>query len=377
MTKQTTIVVIGALRVNMNFYAFQGPYKILWDALCCHVYHFPRTTAGIRYLSIAGLSTEAVNVPLVRGSSVAFNNSSTSISFNKSLVYAKRRPSFLWKLIHGQNNVKQFFCENICLVVMLNSPWKLALNQSMTFHKRLLEQLQTLRLSAFMDVDSNNSSARIIIIRTRHLIISPHVIWGHTIHISQHICRAEQLFGPRQAEMCLRTCAICADSDSLRACAKSSGYLLSTDTFYKVQRFCWQIAKALIRLRECAGWSGPSQSAHARRHIFAWHGPFCNLYNIWTESEDLTSIKLILPHPHSMVFTTTDRSNAVALVVFVLCVAFVPAHCGALFYVLSVVLLFYFVVRVFFFIRALRRCQKSFNHISTVPWCGRKLNAQV
>ena len=95
--------------INMNFYAFQGPHKILWAALCCHVYHFPRTTAGIRYLSIAGLSSEAVNVPLVRGSSVAFNNSSTSISFHKSLVYAKRWPSFLWKLIHDYNNFEQCF----------------------------------------------------------------------------------------------------------------------------------------------------------------------------------------------------------------------------------------------------------------------------
>ena len=31
--------------------------------------------------------------------------------------------------------------------------------------------------------------------------------------------------------------------------------------------------KALIRLRECAGWSGPSLSAYARRYIFTWCHP--------------------------------------------------------------------------------------------------------
>ena len=32
--------------------------------------------------------------------------------------------------------------------------------------------------------------------------------------------------------------------------------------------------KALIRLCECAGRSGPSLSAYDERHIFAWHGPY-------------------------------------------------------------------------------------------------------
>ena len=36
----------------------------------------------------------------------------------------------------------------------------------------------------------------------------------------------------------------------------SSGHLLSIYTFYNVKWFCYRTAKALIRLRECAGWSG-------------------------------------------------------------------------------------------------------------------------
>ena len=47
----------------------------------------------------------------------------------------------------------------------------------------------------------------------------------------------------------------------------SSGHLLSIETFYSIQWFCLQTAKALIRLRGCAGWSGPSLSAYTRRHV--------------------------------------------------------------------------------------------------------------
>ena len=32
--------------------------------------------------------------------------------------------------------------------------------------------------------------------------------------------------------------------------------------------------KALISLRGCTGWSGPSPSAYPRRHVFAWRGPY-------------------------------------------------------------------------------------------------------
>ena len=40
-----------------------------------------------------------------------------------------------------------------------------------------------------------------------------------------------------------------------------------------IQWLCWRTVKALIRLRGCAGWSGPSLSAYTRRHVFAWRGP--------------------------------------------------------------------------------------------------------
>ena len=52
----------------------------------------------------------------------------------------------------------------------------------------------------------------------------------------------------------------------------SSGSLLSIHTFCSIQWFCYGAVKALIRLRGCAGWSGPSLSAYARRHVFACRG---------------------------------------------------------------------------------------------------------
>ena len=54
----------------------------------------------------------------------------------------------------------------------------------------------------------------------------------------------------------------------------SSWHLLFNDTFQSVQWFHSQTANVLIRLRGCAGWSGPSLSAFARRHVFAWQGPY-------------------------------------------------------------------------------------------------------
>ena len=44
----------------------------------------------------------------------------------------------------------------------------------------------------------------------------------------------------------------------------SSGPLLSIHTFFSMQCFCKRTRKAVIRLRGCAGWSGPSLSAYAR-----------------------------------------------------------------------------------------------------------------
>ena len=45
----------------------------------------------------------------------------------------------------------------------------------------------------------------------------------------------------------------------------------------------------MIRLRGCAGWSGPSLSAYARRHVFAWPDPnYCILapLTLWANSVD-------------------------------------------------------------------------------------------
>ena len=58
----------------------------------------------------------------------------------------------------------------------------------------------------------------------------------------------------------------------LRKRKVSSGPLFFIDTFYGIHWFCKRRAKAQIRLRERAVWSGPSLSAYARRHVFAWSG---------------------------------------------------------------------------------------------------------
>ena len=52
-----------------------------------------------------------------------------------------------------------------------------------------------------------------------------------------------------------------------------SGQLLSIETFHSIQWLCLRTAKAQIRLYIHAGWSGPSLSACARRHVFAWRDP--------------------------------------------------------------------------------------------------------
>ena len=52
------------------------------------------------------------------------------------------------------------------------------------------------------------------------------------------------------------------------------GHILSIDTFYSVQWFCYRTAKALIWTWGCAGRSGPLLSAYARRHNFTWLGQY-------------------------------------------------------------------------------------------------------
>ena len=89
------------------------------------------------------------------------------------------------------------------------------------------------------------------------------------------------LYGPRQAKKRLQK-----ETSNMRkmceftsgTCAVSSNYLLSIETFYSIQRFCLRTAKALVRLRGCAGWSGPSLSVYARRHVFVWRGLYFTVY---------------------------------------------------------------------------------------------------
>ena len=65
-------------------------------------------------------------------------------------------------------------------------------------------------------------------------------------------------FGLRQATKCARACAKCMRRVPTRS-------FLYIQAIYSSQWFCWRIVKALIRLRGCAGWSGPSLSAYAQR----------------------------------------------------------------------------------------------------------------
>ena len=53
----------------------------------------------------------------------------------------------------------------------------------------------------------------------------------------------------------------------------SSGQFLPIEIFYSIPWFCLRTENALIRLRGCAGWSGPSLFAYARRLIFTQRGP--------------------------------------------------------------------------------------------------------
>ena len=64
-------------------------------------------------------------------------------------------------------------------------------------------------------------------------------------------------------------------SDHPCACAKGHpGIVLSIHIFCSIQLSCSWTVNALIRQRGCVGWSGPSLSAYARRHVFAWRDPF-------------------------------------------------------------------------------------------------------
>ena len=55
--------------------------------------------------------------------------------------------------------------------------------------------------------------------------------------------------------------------------------LCYTDKVYSIQWFCKCTVKAQIRLRGCAGWSGPSLSTYARKHVSTWRGPAISIDN--------------------------------------------------------------------------------------------------
>ena len=75
---------------------------------------------------------------------------------------------------------------------------------------------------------------------------------------------------------------------TLRMRKVSYGLLLSVYTFCSIQWFCQRTVKALISLRGCAGISGLSLSAHARKYVFAWRSRYdihsCKLLLIWNYS---------------------------------------------------------------------------------------------
>ena len=71
---------------------------------------------------------------------------------------------------------------------------------------------------------------------------------------------------PHQAKTCLRVCTKWHVQIILHIFKVPSRPLLSFHIFYRIQWFCKRTTKALIRLCGCAGWSGPSLSAYARRH---------------------------------------------------------------------------------------------------------------
>ena len=120
------------------------------------------------------------------------------------------------------------------------------------------------------------------------------------------------LIGPCKAKKCLRTCAKCAGKSSCPCAKYHPGPLLSIHTFCSVYWFYKRTAKALISLRRCAGWSGPSLSEYARRHVSAlhWASWVCNQHSDCVITEPLmwlpfiwyriysTNWDTLIPHPY-------------------------------------------------------------------------------
>ena len=117
----------------------------------------------------------------------------------------------------------------------------------------------------------NISSARAIIIRIRHMIISPHDIWDpyQPAYLDSLIREFHNHASRRAKQKCVFEHAQYAQIQIHSAHAQSHPGICSPLIHSIRSNDCvWRIAKVLIRLRGCAGWSGPSLSAHARRHIF-------------------------------------------------------------------------------------------------------------
>ena len=93
--------------------------------------------------------------------------------------------------------------------------------------------------------------------------------WKWTWHFLYSAWQRLKNIGRVKRKKCIRACARCAEDIILSMLKVSSGPLLSIDSFYSVKWCKQRTAKALIRLRICAVWSGPSLSAYARRHVFA------------------------------------------------------------------------------------------------------------
>ena len=102
----------------------------------------------------------------------------TSISFQqKRLIEAKRRPSFFVKA----NTWLQYIMLSSFLWKLLfwlfSSPWKVMLDQSMTFQKEIPEQWQTLRLSTLLGVGNPNKCIIVVIIVHTPGLIRRYVFW--------------------------------------------------------------------------------------------------------------------------------------------------------------------------------------------------------
>ena len=69
---------------------------------------------------------------------------------------------------------------------------------------------------------------------------------------------------------------------SLHTRKVSSGHLVSIETFYSIRWFCLRTAKALIRLRISAVWTGPPLSAHNQRVCFRLVGLSYENFNMQT-----------------------------------------------------------------------------------------------